>query len=116
MKKVILLASLVTSVIAFTPATQAADDLSLRICEYVAANDKDRLRTFLKKNKLKIRKIYSGLECNGQNLLVFAASNKSLEAGEFLIGKIPKKEVEKSIEEIAKYSKHLEEAAKNRVN
>ncbi|HCM47669.1 MAG TPA: hypothetical protein DIS98_09225 [Colwellia sp.] len=42
------------------------------MCEYVQANDKSRLRAFLKQNKLKIRNIYDRLECNGDNLLIFS--------------------------------------------
>jgi len=115
MKKTLLLASIIAATVTFAPVTKA-DTVSLRICEYVAANDKNRLRSFLKQKSLKIRKIFKGIKCNGQNLLVFAASNKALEAGEFLIGKISAKEVAKHVEEIAKYSKHLEEEAKDRVN
>jgi hypothetical protein len=115
MKKTLLLASLIAATVTFAPVTKA-DTMSLRICEYVAANDKNRLRSFLKQNKLKIRSVFKGIQCNGQNLLVFAASNKALETGEFLIGKIPAKEVAKHIEAIAEYSKHLEEDAKDRVN
>ncbi|MFT5297903.1 MAG: hypothetical protein ACI9YH_003942 [Colwellia sp.] len=116
MKKTLLLATLIATTVTFAPVTKAADSMSLRICEYVAANDKNRLRSFLKQNKLKIRKIFKSIECNGKNLLVFAASSKALEAGEFLIGKVPSKEVAKHIADIGKYSKHLEEEAKDRIN
>jgi hypothetical protein len=115
MKKTLLIASLITATVTFAPVTKA-DTMSLRICEYVAANDKNRLRSFLKQNKLKIRTVFKGIKCNGKNLLVFAASNKALEAGEFIIGKISAKEVAKHITEVAKYSKHLEEEAKDRIN
>ena len=116
MKKTLLLATLIATTVTFAPVTKAADNMSLRICEYVAANDKNRLRSFMKQNKLKIRSIFKSIECNGKNLLVFAASNKALETGEFLIGKVPAKEVAKNIEAIGKFSKHLEEEAKDRAN
>lgn len=113
MKKVLLLATLVAaSALTATPAQ--ADNLTLRVCEYVQANDKSRLRSFLKQNKLKIRKIYTGLECNGDSLLVFAAKSKALEVGEFIIGKLPAKKVKPEVEELAKYSAHLAEEAKER--
>jgi hypothetical protein len=115
MKKTLLLASLITATVTFAPVTKA-DNMSLRICEYIAANDKNRLRSYMKQNKLKIRTLFKSIKCNGQNLMVFAASNKALEAGEFLIGKVPAKEVAKHIEEIGKYSKHLEADAKDRIN
>jgi hypothetical protein len=116
MKKTLLFATLIATTVTFAPVTKAADNMSLRICEYVAANDKNRLRSFMKQNKLKIRSIFKSIECNGKNLLVFAASNKALETGEFLIGKVPSKEVAKHIAAIGKFSKHLEEEAKDRVN
>jgi hypothetical protein len=116
MKKTLILATLIATTVTFAPVTKASDPMSLRICEYVAANDKNRLRSYLKQNKLKIRKVFKSITCNGKNLLVFAASNKALEAGEFIIGKISTKDVSNNIAEVAKYSKHLEEEAKDRVN
>lgn len=115
MKKTLILATLIATTVTFAPVTKA-DPMSLRICEYVAANDKNRLRSYLKQNKLKIRKVFKSITCNGKNLLVFAASNKALEAGEFIIGKISTKDVANNIAEVAKYSKHLEEEAKERTN
>lgn len=113
MKKFILLPILLaTSVITAAPAQ--AEGLSLRICEYVQANDKSRLRSFLKQNKLKIRNIYKGLECNGSTLLIFAAKSNALEVGEFIIGKLPSKKVKAEIDNLAKYSAHLAEEARDR--
>jgi hypothetical protein len=113
MKKFLLISTLLATTALIGPTAQA-DNLSLRICEYVQANDKNRLRSFLKQNKLKIRKIYDGLECNGDNVLVFAAKSKSLEVGEFIIGKLPAKKVKNEIDNLAKYSAHLAEEAKDR--
>lgn len=115
MKKTLLIASIITATVTFAPVTKA-ENISLRICEYVAANDKNRLRSYLKQKRIKVRKVFKDLECNGKNLLIFAASNKALEVGEFIIGKISAKEVAKHIEKIGKYSKHLEEEAKDRIN
>ena len=113
MKKFILLSCLLASSIVITPDAQA-DDLSLRICEYVQANDKNRLRAFLKQNKLKIRNVYDGLACNKDNLLIFAAKANSLEVGEFIISKLPAKKVKIEIDNLAKHSLHLSEKAKTR--
>lgn len=113
MKKILLITSLLATSVVFAP-TAKADNLSLRICEYVQANDKNRLRSFLKQNKLKIRKVFDGLSCNGDNLLIFAAKSQSLEVGEFIIGKLPAKTVKAEIENITKYSAHLGEEAKDR--
>jgi len=113
MKKILLIASLLASSLVIAPTAQA-DNLSLRICEYVQANDKNRLRSFLKQNRLKIRNIYDELACNGDNLLIFAAKSEALEVGEFLIGKLPSKKVKKEIDNLAKHSLHLAEEAKDR--
>ena len=91
-----------------------ANSMSLRICEYAQANDKSRLRSFLKENKLKIRSIFDSIECNGDNLLIFSAKSNALEVGEFIIGKLPAKKVKPQIEELAKHSAHLAEEAKER--
>ena len=113
MKKVLLITTLLVSSAVMAPVAQA-DNLSLRICEYVQANDKNRLRSFLKQNKLKIRKIFGDIACNGDNVLIFAAKSKSLEVGEFIIGKLPSKKVKGEVETLAKYSAHLAEEAKER--
>ncbi|MDP7593040.1 MAG: DUF3718 domain-containing protein [Litorilituus sp.] len=113
MKKVLLLTALLTTNSLFATSAQA-DNLSLRICEYVQANDKNRLRSFLKQNKIKIRNIYDGLQCNGDNLLIFSAKSKALEVGEFLISKLPAKKVKKQIDNLSKHSAHLAEEARER--
>ena len=114
MKKLLLVSSLLATTWVVAPPAQA-DNLNLRICEYVQANDKKRLRAFLKQHKLKLRKIYSGLECNGDNLLIFSARSKALEVGEFIISKLPTKVVAAEVDNIAKHSAHLTEKAKQRI-
>ena len=113
MKKTIIVAGMLFATSMLAPTAQA-NDLSLRICEYVQANDKNRLRSFLKQNKIKIRNIYSDLACNGDNLLIFAAKAKALEVGEFIIGKLPSKTVKAEIDNLSKYSAHLAEEARDR--
>jgi len=113
MKKTLLIASLITSSIVIAP-TAHADDLSLRICEYVQANDKNRLRAFLKQNKLKIRNIYDDLACNSDNILIFSAKSNAIEVGEFIISKLPAQKVKDEIDNLAKHSMHLSEKAKER--
>lgn len=114
MKRLLLVSSLLATTWFVVPQAQA-DNLNLRICEYVQANDKKRLRAFLKQNKLKLRNIYDGLECNGDNLLVFSARSKALEVGEFIISKLPTKVVADELENLGKHSAHLAEKAKQRI-
>ena len=113
MNKLLILPILLATVI--IPTTQVkAEDLGLRVCEYVLANDKSRLRTILKQNKIKLRKIYGDFQCNGDTLLVFAAKSNALKVGEFIIGKLPSKVVKSEIDALAKHSADLATAARAR--
>ncbi len=116
MKKLLLATSLLTISLAPIPEAQAGDNLSLRICEYVSVNDKKRLRSYLKKNKLKIRSVFGSIKCNGQNLLEFAASSNALDAGEMIIGKLPKSAVSANLDVVTKHSAHLAAIAKKRID
>lgn len=113
MKKVFFTVSILILGATNAPSVHA-NDISLRLCEYVQANDKNRLRSFLKQNKIKIRNFYDDLACNGDNLLVFAAKSNALEVGKFIIGNLPAKKVQNEIDAIAKHSVALAEEAKNR--
>lgn len=116
MKKLLVLAALAAAT-SFVPSPAVANDaMALRICEYVSANDKNRLRSYLKRNKLKLRNIFDPMECNGDNLLIFAAKGNALDVGEFIIGKISTKVVAANIEALKTHSAHLAEAAEKRVN
>ncbi len=115
MKKILVASIVLISMTTFTPLASANDSMSLRICEYVQANDKQRLRKFLKQKKIKIRSIHKDLRCNNDNILVFAAKSKALDIGDFIIGQLPSKVVAAQIDNIAAHSAHLAEKAKERV-
>ncbi|QOL24509.1 DUF3718 domain-containing protein [Thalassotalea sp. LPB0316] len=115
MKQVFLTILIATFVLINAPKAQA-NDVSVRVCEYVKANDKKRLRSYLKDQKIKVKVIFESVGCDGDNILVFAAKNNSLEVGEFLIGKTPKSDVEASLDAIKAASAHLGEVASKRVN
>lgn len=66
-------------------------NIAQNICEYIAADDKKRLRKLLKANHLKLRKLYSDISCNKKNMLLFAANKKAKSVGELLVKKLPKK-------------------------
>jgi hypothetical protein len=117
MKKLILstMAIAITSAALITPSTANASNIAQNLCEYIAADDKKRLRSFLKQNKLKIRSIFKGVQCNGQNILEFAATKGSLKSGSLIISKLPKKDVSKNMEFLTSKSPELLEEAKKRV-
>lgn len=62
----------------------AADPLVASICDYVKANDKNRLRKKLKESRVKLRQIYSGVSCDGISLLRTAYGANANETGEFV--------------------------------
>lgn len=117
MNKKILGLSLLAVTASITPTSKAFanETIAQRICEYIAANDKNRLRTYMRANKVKVRSVFDDIKCNGDNLLIFAAKNKALEAGEFIIGKIPAKKVAANIDALSSHSAHLTAEAKERV-
>jgi hypothetical protein len=118
MKK-LLLASTIT-ILTLTSAVSApkaqAANIAQSVCEYVAADDKKRMRTFLKTNKLKIRSIFKGIQCNGQNLLAFASSKGSVKTGSLMISKLPKKVVSANLALLQAGSQPLIDAANERVS
>lgn len=83
------------------------------LCEYVAADDKKRMRSFLKTNKLKIRRVFDSVQCNGKNLLEFADSKGSLDTGDMMISKLPKKTVTSIVGNLE--NTHLIISANNRI-
>ncbi|MFT5163592.1 MAG: hypothetical protein ACI9FJ_002188 [Alteromonadaceae bacterium] len=81
---VVLAASFVVS----KPA-MANDALVVSICNYVAADDKNRLRKKLKSSKVKLRNIYDGVSCNGLSLLQFSMSKKANNVGVYIVKRLP---------------------------
>lgn len=118
MKKLLLASTItvltMTSVVT-TPQAQAAN-IAQSLCEYVAADDKKRMRSFLKTNKLKIRSIFKGIKCNGKNLLEFAVSKGSVQTGTLMISKLPRKVVSANLALIQNGSQALLDAANKRVS
>lgn len=76
-----------------TSFTASSSSIAQQLCDYTAADDKKKMRSFLKNNKLKVRTVFKGIQCNGKNLLEFADSRGSLTVGNYMIGKLPKKVV-----------------------
>lgn len=114
MRIILFTTFLFTSLYWYAPQTTAAN-VSLTVCEYVAADDKKRFRSFLKTNRLKIRKIFKAIKCNDQNILVFSASSKSMNVGKLIIGKLSKKLITTNLPEIEKHFPELAALAKKRV-
>ena len=91
-------------------------NVAQNICEYVAVDEKRRLRKLLKSSRLKLRNVFGDVLCNSDNILIFAAKNNANEIGELLIKKLPKDIIESELENLAKHSPSLAEIAKARIN
>lgn len=110
MKKTIIISVLALASFLTTPVNAAG--FADRICEYVQVDDKPRLKSYLRQSKLKIVTIYDATKCSGDNLLIFAAKNKSFEVGEYIIDILPHKKVRTQVDKMRKHSLHLAEEAK----
>ena len=114
MKKLLLVPAItLISSVSVTPAANAAD-VAQSLCEYVSADNKKRLRSFLKSNNLKLRSVFDGVQCNGQNLLAFASTKSAVKTGTLMISKLPKSKVKNAMSSITDVT--LIEAANKRVN
>lgn len=117
MKNVILPLTLVAIVItsAALPSPAFAAEHGQSLCNFVAADEKKRLRKYLRNNKLKIRKIFSQLVCNDKNLLIFASEMKAVKTGSFMISKLPKDVVATNLPQMQSAPAKLLRAAKKRI-
>ncbi|WP_085297709.1 DUF3718 domain-containing protein [Cognaticolwellia mytili] len=113
MKNVLLAITFILLTTTYSQNVQA-QNVAKTLCEYVSVDDKSRLRSFLKSNKLKIRKVFDGVQCNGQNLVAFAGKNNSIKTGTLMLGKLPKAKVEGILATIS--SAELTAVAQKRIN
>ena len=104
----------VTVLLMFIPQSHSAN-IAGNICDYVAIDDKGRLRKLLKSNRLKLRKVFKDVTCDGSNILIFAAKQNANEIGQLLIKKLPKGVIKKELESLIELSPQLAEVAKVRI-
>ncbi|MBQ4798488.1 DUF3718 domain-containing protein [Pseudoalteromonas sp. MMG006] len=89
-KLAVLTAVVAVSSFSYTAPVKAEDQLAVSICEYIAADDKNRLRSKLKSSRVKIRNIYDAIQCNGNNLLRHAVASNAVHAGEYIVKNLSK--------------------------
>jgi hypothetical protein len=114
MNKVLLVSIFSFLIISQSHPTKAAD-IAQSLCEYIAADDKKRMRAFLKTNRVKIRTVFTGIQCNGKNLLAFAVEKSSIKTGSLMISKLPKSVVSANLAILQSGPTSLLEAANKRV-
>ncbi|MEO2268340.1 DUF3718 domain-containing protein [Pseudoalteromonas pernae] len=78
----------------YTAPASANDRLAVSICEYIAANDKNRLRKTLGDARIKLRDISDSVKCNGNNLVRHALASQAVDTGEYIIKSLPKSSLE----------------------
>jgi len=89
-KLAVLTAVVAVSSFSYTAPVNAEDQLAVSICEYIAADDKNRLRSKLKSSRVKIRNIYDAVKCNGNNLLRHAVASNAVDTGEYIVKNLSK--------------------------
>ncbi|WP_404401528.1 DUF3718 domain-containing protein [Idiomarina seosinensis] len=82
-----LMAVVAATGVSFSKQAQA-NELALSLCTYVQGDDTMRMRKKLRDSRVRIRDIYSGIQCNGQSLLQFAMANGSSDVGTFIVGRL----------------------------
>ncbi|WP_286232498.1 DUF3718 domain-containing protein [Thalassotalea sediminis] len=113
MKNLLIVASLSLATLFVAPQAKA-NVVAQNLCEFVAADAKSDLRRYLKSNRIKIRNVFDTVQCNGKNLLQFAATANATETGTMMIGKLSKKVVSANLASITNTG--LKAAANERVN
>ena len=92
----IVLGVLATGSMVFSSSVNATDQLVASICDYVAADDKNRLRKKLDDSRLKLRNVYDDISCGGNSLLRHAMASNATSAGEFIVKQLPKNKLASS--------------------
>jgi len=88
-KLVVVTTVVAVSTFSYTAPANAEDQLAVSICEYIAADDKNRLRSKLKSSRVKIRNIYDAVR-NGNNLLRHAVASNAVDTGEYIVKNLSK--------------------------
>ncbi len=87
-KTLSVIAVVVSPLFAIAPAS-ADDQIAQSLCSYVAANDKNSIRKTLSDNRLRIKNVYDGIQCDGLPLIRFAIKNNAADVAEFIVKQLP---------------------------
>lgn len=116
MKKTMLVLSAL-SMLSFSNVAAADEQLFQTICATIKSNDKNMLRKTMDSQKLKIRNVFEGLKCNGQDMIQFAVANNAHDVAIMIIKQLPKQVITegKYLDKVqATASPELIEAVKSR--
>lgn len=115
MKLSILTMVLICFILSTISTPSQAYNISQNICEYIASDDKKRLRSLLKTNRMKLRGIYKDVFCNNKNILLFSAERNATNVGALIIKKLPKTVIKENLAELESLSPDLASKAKERL-
>lgn len=72
----------------------ATEAVAEGVCTAISADDRQRLRTILNNNNLRVRNIYNGVRCNGYSMLQFAITAEAEHVGEMITRQLPARTIE----------------------
>lgn len=98
LNKLVIIAAIAVGSVAYTAPVKADEQLAISICEYIAADDKNRLRDRLKTSRAKMRNVYDSILCDGNNLLRHAVASNAVDTGEYIVKNLPKSSLEDGVE------------------
>ena len=73
----------------YTAPAHSYDNVAKAMCNYIVADHKSRFRDQLRSNKIKLKKVYKQISCNGHSLLRFAMTNDADNVGKFIVKRLP---------------------------
>jgi hypothetical protein len=85
------------------------------ICAYIQVDNKTKFRAFFKLKRLKIRNVFKGISCQGENMLAYSQRSNAVDIGTYIIGRLPKKMLSSYVEHLTTGST-LATAANARLN
>lgn len=92
MKLLVSLLSTVLVVSALSTSAPAQADVAsflAGVCDNVATDNKSRFRKKLKNAGVKLRNIYDGVTCGGDNLIRYAMQKNAESVGVFMVKRLP---------------------------
>lgn len=91
-----LLSGLAIAIASLSTPASANQDLALSLCSYAADNNKNQIRKTLSENRLRLRTIYDGVVCNGNNLVRHVIQFDAADAAGFIVSQMPASQFEAS--------------------
>lgn len=89
MKKLLIIATALFLATASTKVQATGEDALQGICAVVAGDDKARFRKKVKESGIRIRDSFSGITCDGMNMLRYAMTKNAQGVGVYMVKRLP---------------------------